>query len=127
MLPSESTEVYEIEDTVSIIVDTEDIDDSLDRGIVDWALTSVDSDSLEIQIGFKSPGDISKDSREPDTLEVRFNYPMLIVAADGLETLKDDFISYKLLMDSQMSKEEYENLKAVIAVVAVIGAGIAIW
>lgn len=118
---------YEISDLVSVEVDTEYTEESLNKGIESIALIELTEQSLTIKVLFEELKDITPSIVEPDELKIKFTIPELIVAAATFETLTESDVPFVIQIQPQMSSEELENFLTAQAAAAVVGGAVAIW
>ena len=118
---------YEISDLVSVEVDTEYTEESLNKGIKSIALIELTEQSLTIKVLFEELKDITPSIVEPDELKIKFTIPELIVAAATFETLTESDVPFVIQIQPQMSSEELENFLTAQAAAAVVGGAVAIW
>ena len=60
---------YDAKDLFEIkVMDVEETEGFLDKGIANYTLTTIDDTSLSVDISFKVPTDVSSDVKEPDVL-----------------------------------------------------------
>ena len=118
---------YEISDLVSVEVDTEYTEESLNKGIEGIALIELTEQSLTIKVLFEELKDITPSIVEPDELKIKFTIPELIVAAATFETLTESDVPFVIQIQPQMSSEELENFLTAQAAAAVVGGAVAIW
>ena len=73
-------------------------DDDLNRGISEYALKNVTSNSLEFGITFETNADISKDIREPDYLQFKFKNSGFITDAETFQQFDDGSYMYEQIL-----------------------------